>query len=148
MPGEAGIGEADKLTRVVLYVGDPQDLGMTGQQVLLDDVNFELAKAAAELDVPFIAEALAAKEHDDVVVEDALQLAEVSSSIGPDRSKPISAPSAASHFRTGIGIGRPVIASEAKQSRAARTTRLPRRHASRNDARNNAVARPLVLVGL
>src|SRR5580693_1589030 len=49
---------------------------MTGQQVLLDDVNFELAKAAAELDVPFIAEALAAKEHDDVVVEDALQLAE------------------------------------------------------------------------
>ena len=54
MPSKAGIGQADMLAGLVADVRDQQDLGMTRQQVFLDDVNFELAEPAAEFDVPLI----------------------------------------------------------------------------------------------
>src|SRR5256885_1552038 len=49
---------------------------MARQQVFLDDMDFELAKAPAEGDVLRLGEALVAKAHDDVVVEGPLDLAE------------------------------------------------------------------------
>ena len=76
MPGKAGIGEPDMLARLVLDIRDQQDLGIAGQQVFLDDVDLQLAKAAAESDVLFVGEALIAEEHDDVVVEQPLDLGE------------------------------------------------------------------------
>src|SRR6266446_205247 len=49
---------------------------MARQQVFLDDMDFELAKALAEGDVLRLGEALVAEAHDDVVVERPLDLAE------------------------------------------------------------------------
>ena len=71
MPGEAGIGQADMLAGLVADIGNQQDLGKSGEQVLLDDMDFELSKARAELDMPLVRQLLVAKDDDDVVVKDA-----------------------------------------------------------------------------
>ena len=76
MPGEAGVGEPDMLARLVLDVGNEQDLGVAGQQVFLDDVDLERAKAAAERDMPLVGQRLVAEDDDDVVVKGALDLGE------------------------------------------------------------------------
>src|SRR5438270_7851921 len=64
------------LARLVLDIRDQQDLGIAGQQVFLDDMDLQLAEAAAEMDVLLVGEALIAEEYDDVVVEQPLDLAE------------------------------------------------------------------------
>ena len=76
MPGEPGIGEADMLAIVVLDVRDQQDLGMVGQQVFLDDVDFEFAEAAAEPDLLLARQMLIGKANDNVVVEGTLDRGE------------------------------------------------------------------------
>ena len=53
MPGETGIGQPDMLAPLVPDVRDQQDLGVARKQVFLDDVDLELAKAAAEFDLLF-----------------------------------------------------------------------------------------------
>jgi len=63
------------LARLVLDVRDQQDLGKTGQQVFLDNVDLELAEAAAERDVLLFGQALIGEAYDDVVVKDRLDLA-------------------------------------------------------------------------
>src|SRR5271166_1223582 len=76
MPGEAGVGQADMLAGFVADIGNQQDFRKSGEQVLLDDMNFQFSEARAELDMPLVRQLLVAKHDDDVVVEDALDLAE------------------------------------------------------------------------
>ena len=76
MPGEPGIGETDMLAVFVADIRDQQDLGMVRQQVFLDDMDFQLAKAPAERDLLFLGQMLVAEKDDDVVVEMPLQLGE------------------------------------------------------------------------
>ena len=76
MPGKARIGEADMLAVLIPDIGDQQDFGKTGQQIFLDDVDFELSEPGAEFDVPLVGQLLPAKHDDDIVVEGALDLAE------------------------------------------------------------------------
>jgi hypothetical protein len=54
MPSEAGIGEPDMLAAVVADVRDQQDLRKIRKHVFPDDVDLELAKSAAEFDMPLI----------------------------------------------------------------------------------------------
>ena len=60
----------------VADIGDQQDLRKTGEQVLLDDMDFELSEPRAEFDVPLVGELLSAKDDNNIVVEDALDLTE------------------------------------------------------------------------
>ena len=76
MPGKARIGQADMLAGLVADIGNQQDLRKTGEQIFLDDVDFELSEPRAELDVPLVCKLLSAKDDDNIVVEDALDLAE------------------------------------------------------------------------
>jgi hypothetical protein len=76
VPSEARIGEADMFAGFVADIGDQQDLRKTGEQVLLDDMDFELSEPRAEFDVPLVGKLLSAKDDDNIVVEDALDLAE------------------------------------------------------------------------
>src|ERR1700751_3045242 len=76
MPKEARIGQADVLAGFVTDIGNQQDFRKTGEQVLLDDVNFELSEPRAEFDVPLVGKLLSAKDDNNIVVEDALDLAE------------------------------------------------------------------------
>src|SRR5260370_40502998 len=60
----------------VADVGNRQDLRKTGEQVLFDDVDFELSEPRAEVDVPLVWSLPPAKDNDTIVVEDALDLTE------------------------------------------------------------------------
>jgi hypothetical protein len=64
--------------------------------------------------------------------------AKAASSIGPDRSKPISAPSAASHLVTGIGILRPIMSRVGGSKLSAGTIRRP----ATSVIREGSAARP------
>ena len=64
------------LARVVLDVLDQEYLGICRQQVFFDDVDLELAEAAAKRDVLLVCEMLIPEKHDDVVVKNALELGE------------------------------------------------------------------------
>ncbi len=101
MPGEAGIREADMLVCLVADVGDQQDLGVIRQQVFLDDMDFQLAEAAAECDVRLVGQVLVAEYDDDIVVERVFDRLEGRArSISRERSKTISAPSGAFAWMT------------------------------------------------
>src|SRR5580704_2834515 len=76
MPSEARIGQADVLADFVTDIGNQQDFRKTGEQILLDDVDFELSEPRAEFDVPLVCQLLSAKDDNNIVVEDALDLAE------------------------------------------------------------------------
>ncbi len=76
MPSKTRIGEADMLAGLVADIGNQQDFRKTGEQVLLDDVDFELSEPRAEFDVPLVCQLLAAKDDDNIVVKDALDFAE------------------------------------------------------------------------
>ena len=76
MPGEARVSEADVLAGLIADIGNQQDFRITGEQVFLDDVGFELSEPRAEFDVPLVGKLLSAKDDDNIVVEDALDLAE------------------------------------------------------------------------
>ncbi|MNG94197.1 hypothetical protein D3C79_532020 [compost metagenome] len=67
MPELAGITQANVAT-VLDDVGNDQDLGMAGQQELLEHMDLQFAETATELDVLLRGDALVA-EHQDVVVE-------------------------------------------------------------------------------
>ena len=76
MPGEARIGEADMRAGFVADIGNQQDFRKTGEQVLLHNMNFELSEPKAKFDVPLVCQLLSAKDDNNIVVEDALDLAE------------------------------------------------------------------------
>ena len=76
MPSEARIGQADVLAGFVTDIGNQQDFRKTGKQILLDDVDFELSEPRAEFDMPLVGKLLSAKDHNNIVVEDALDLTE------------------------------------------------------------------------
>src|SRR5262249_32901728 len=54
MPSKAGIGGADMLVGFVADIGNKQDLREPGNQVLLDDMNFQLSEPRAEFYVPLV----------------------------------------------------------------------------------------------
>src|SRR5690242_1518636 len=76
VPGEARVGEADMLAGFVADIGNQQDLREPRKQVFLDDVDFELAETQAEIDMPLARQPLSAEDDHNVVVKDALDLAE------------------------------------------------------------------------
>src|SRR5262249_40423000 len=52
--------------------GNQKDFREPGEQVFLDDVNFQLSKPGAEIYVPFVGQSLSAKHDNDVVVKSTL----------------------------------------------------------------------------
>jgi hypothetical protein len=64
------------LTGLVADIGNQQDFRKTTEQVFLDDMDFELSEPRAEFDVPLVCKPLSPKDNDNIIVEDALDLAE------------------------------------------------------------------------
>ena len=76
MPRKTRIGQADVLAGLIADIRNQQDFRKTGEQVLLDDMDFELSEPGAEFDVTLVGELLPSKGDNNVVVKDALDLAE------------------------------------------------------------------------
>ena len=67
MPVAAGVVDAD-VAIAVHDVGDDQYLGMLGMQILVEDMDLEIAEAAAERDLPGLVDALVAEQQHGVLV--------------------------------------------------------------------------------
>ena len=106
VPGEPGIGETDMLAVLVADIRDQQDLGIVRQEVFLDDMDFQLAKAPAERDLLFLGQMLAAEKGRRYCRGNAAPARQRSNCRSArDRSNSISAPHAALVLRTGTAIG-------------------------------------------
>ncbi|MNC88535.1 hypothetical protein D3C83_43570 [compost metagenome] len=75
MPVVARVLDADRLA-VFDDVGEDVDFRMLGPHVFAQDVDFQRAEAAAEFDVPGVADALVAEEDDRALVEGLLDARE------------------------------------------------------------------------
>lgn len=76
MPELAGVPQADGLA-VFDDVGNDENLGMPGQQELLEHMDLQHAKTTAESDVLFGCDALIAEHHDVIVQVGAVDAGEI-----------------------------------------------------------------------